>query len=101
MVPTPGIEPGTYRLGGGRSIRLSYEGGAGRIRGRKPPTHLGSGWVANLTTCGRGVRERRRCDGALPTAQAMNHCWFVWLGAIGLWLVGALWLLRSAAPTSN
>jgi len=22
LVPTPGIEPGTYRLGGGRSIRL-------------------------------------------------------------------------------
>lgn len=26
LVPSAGIEPAAYRLGGGRSIRLSYEG---------------------------------------------------------------------------
>ena len=26
MAPSAGIEPAAYRLGGGRSIRLSYEG---------------------------------------------------------------------------
>lgn len=28
VVPSTGIEPMAYRLGGGRSIRLSYEGRA-------------------------------------------------------------------------
>ena len=28
MAPRPGFEPGTFRLGGGHSIRLSYRGAA-------------------------------------------------------------------------
>lgn len=35
-VPRAGFEPAAYRLGGGRSIRLSYRGmvGSGNLRGR-------------------------------------------------------------------
>ena len=31
--PSAGIEPAAYRLGGGRSIRLSYEGEGGALCG--------------------------------------------------------------------
>ncbi len=30
MVPRAGVEPAAYRLGGGRSIHLSYRGKTGR-----------------------------------------------------------------------
>ena len=33
LAPSTGIEPVTYRLGGGRSILLSYEGNVLRILG--------------------------------------------------------------------
>ena len=35
--PSAGIEPAAYRLGGGRSIRLSYEGEGGALRGALLP----------------------------------------------------------------
>jgi hypothetical protein len=36
MVPRPGFEPGTFRLGGGRSIQLSYRGAAVAIIPESP-----------------------------------------------------------------
>ena len=36
MVPRPGFEPGTFRLGGGRSIQLSYRGAAVAIIAESP-----------------------------------------------------------------
>ena len=35
--PSAGIEPAAYRLGGGRSIRLSYEGEGGALFGALLP----------------------------------------------------------------
>ena len=35
--PSAGIEPAAYRLGGGRSIRLSYEGEGGALCGALLP----------------------------------------------------------------
>ena len=35
--PSAGIEPAAYRLGGGRSIRLSYEGEGGALCGAVLP----------------------------------------------------------------
>ena len=37
MAPSAGIEPAAYRLGGGRSIRLSYEGEVSQFTALKPP----------------------------------------------------------------
>ena len=37
MAPSAGIEPAAYRLGGGRSIRLSYEGEGGALCGALLP----------------------------------------------------------------
>jgi len=64
-VPTPRIELGTYRLGGGRSIQLSYEGGAGTKGGRETPlrllfrlTRLMLGGGAGIASGGRGPEDR-------------------------------------------
>ena len=48
-----------YRLGGGRSIHLSYEGGAGAIRGRNPPR----------TESARGGHGTRRLERALKRTE--------------------------------
>ena len=58
--PSAGIEPAAYRLGGGRSIRLSYEGKRGALCGALLPitviplSRLPVGFVRPV-----GIRPRR------------------------------------------
>ena len=52
MVPPAGIEPAAYRLGGGRSIRLSYEGEGGALFGALLPITV---FLAVKATGGSGL----------------------------------------------
>ena len=50
--PSAGIEPAAYRLGGGRSIRLSYEGEGGALCGALLPVTV---FLAVKATGGSGL----------------------------------------------
>ena len=87
MAPSAGIEPAAYRLGGGRSIRLSYEGEGGALCGALlattivPLSRLPVGFIWPFETGCLGVigpSEQRRTGQIFTRVRclvdAMGHC---------------------------
>ena len=58
-VPPAGLEPAAYRLGGGRSIHLSYEGADATVAGHWP-TAVGHGLKRRSGDSRSGDRDRHR-----------------------------------------
>jgi hypothetical protein len=59
LVPPAGLEPAAYRLGGGRSIHLSYEGARSTVA---PCRRLAATWPDARPARGRPGRELNAID---------------------------------------
>jgi hypothetical protein len=65
LVPWAGLEPATSRLGGGRSIQLSYQGRTGKVS-RYRESYI----LDTVTICASRTDSHRMVGEAHPTEEA-------------------------------